>query len=237
MESTLSSTTRSFDRLHHDAQARQQAQELADRLCAKATVSAPTAPASVPTADHAAPSWHPEVLRHDQGWSAKVDLRDITHENVESLRVLNAVIFPVRYNDKFYTDVAEMGGQYVKAAYHRGHMIGAVCCRREPAENGLTYSLYVMTLGVMSVYRRLGIGSLLIEYVLRNARMDPACTGIRLHVQTSNEEAQRFYHRLGFDTITVVRNYYFRLTPPDAFLLELTFPRDPVGVPDTEPGS
>lgn len=34
-----------------------------------------------------------------------IDLGDLTDKNVGQLKVLNAAIFPVKYNDKFYTDL------------------------------------------------------------------------------------------------------------------------------------
>lgn len=37
------------------------------------------------------------------------ELGGVTKHNVKQLRILNAALFPVSYNDKFYTDVLEMG--------------------------------------------------------------------------------------------------------------------------------
>lgn len=41
--------------------------------------------------------------------SERIDLGDITHNNVGQLRKLNTVIFPVNYGDKFYNDVLHAG--------------------------------------------------------------------------------------------------------------------------------
>lgn len=41
--------------------------------------------------------------------SERIDLGDITHNNVGQLRKLNTVIFPVNYGDKFYSDVLHAG--------------------------------------------------------------------------------------------------------------------------------
>ncbi len=42
-----------------------------------------------------------------------------------------------------------------------------------------------------------------------------------LHVQTSNEEAIRFYQRAGFEIAETLLGYYRknRLNPPDAYIL------------------
>lgn len=39
---------------------------------------------------------------------ASIELGDITPHNLKQLRVLNTVVFPVSYNDKFYIDVLEV---------------------------------------------------------------------------------------------------------------------------------
>lgn len=37
------------------------------------------------------------------------ELGDITPHNIKQLKILNSVVFPVSYNDKFYKDVLEVG--------------------------------------------------------------------------------------------------------------------------------
>ncbi len=55
----------------------------------------------------------------------------------------------------------------------------------------------------------------------QEAREAPALGAVALHVQTSNEEAIRFYEKQGFRRLGVVENYYKRLDPPHAQLLRL----------------
>ena len=47
----------------------------------------------------------------------------------------------------------------------------------------------------------------------------PEVQSIYLHVQTSNTTAIEFYKKLGFETVELVRNYYRRIEPPDAYKL------------------
>lgn len=40
-----------------------------------------------------------------------------------------------------------------------------------------------------------------------------------LHVQTSNDDAIRFYEQFGFEKGELVEGYYKRIDPPDCFVL------------------
>jgi hypothetical protein len=40
---------------------------------------------------------------------ARIELGDITQHNLKQFKKLNAVILPVAYSDKFYTDILELG--------------------------------------------------------------------------------------------------------------------------------
>lgn len=42
---------------------------------------------------------------------------------------------------------------------------------------------------------------------------------VYLHVQTSNEDAIRFYRERGFQEAGIVQNYYRRIDPPHAVIL------------------
>ena len=42
-------------------------------------------------------------------YRGRTELGDVTVHNIKQLKRLNAVVFPVSYNDKFYKDVLEVG--------------------------------------------------------------------------------------------------------------------------------
>jgi ribosomal protein S18 acetylase RimI-like enzyme len=115
--------------------------------------------------------------------SARISLGDLTPNNIGQLRVLNKVLFPVSYSDKFYKEVLEVEefaklgnlvacgnglGQDLAsmslttvrfAAYFNDVCVGAVCCREEPIDtNDKAAKLYIMTLGVLKPYRGQGVG-------------------------------------------------------------------------------
>lgn len=149
--------------------------------------------------------------------NARVELGGITNHNLKQLKKLNAVVFPISYTEKFYKDVLELG-EHAKLAYFNDVVVGGVCCRVET--EGDQRKLYIMTLGVLAPYRRLGVGTVLLDHVLKCAKEDGSIDCIYLHVQVSNDEALEFYQRFGFSIVDTKEQYYKRIDPPHAFVLQ-----------------
>jgi ribosomal protein S18 acetylase RimI-like enzyme len=147
-----------------------------------------------------------------------IELGDVTVHNVKQLKRLNQAIFPVVYNDKFYKDVLQFG-ELVKLVYFNDIIVGAVCSRDEVGPNGQK-RLYIMTLGCLAPYRRLGIGSAMLSHLLDYCKKDGGYDNIYLHVQVSNKDAIAFYEKFGFHTVELKTNYYKRIEPADAFVVQ-----------------
>jgi len=147
----------------------------------------------------------------------RIDLGDITPHNIKLLKKVNQVVFPVVYHDHFYKDVLE-AGELAKLAYCNDIVVGAVCCRIDNTDN--TRKLYIMTLGCLAPYRRLGIGTKMVEHVLSVVSKDGNYDSVFLHVQINNESAINFYRNFGFDVVETKQNYYKRIEPADAYVLE-----------------
>lgn len=98
-----------------------------------------------------------------------IELGNVTPHNIKQLKRLNSVVFPVSYNDKFYKDVLE-AGELAKLAYYNDIVVGAVCCRIDNSEK--SRRLYIMTLGCLYPYRRLGIGTKMVQHVLNYVEQD-----------------------------------------------------------------
>ena len=93
-----------------------------------------------------------------------------------------------------------------------------------------------MTLGCLAPYRRLGIGTRMLEHVLNIVKEDGNYTSIFLHVQVNNESAIEFYKKFGFNIVETKEQYYKvspmmiliivtvlifqRIEPADAHVLE-----------------
>jgi RimJ/RimL family protein N-acetyltransferase len=108
------------------------------------------------------------------------------------------------------------------------------------------HSLYLMTMGVLAVRgihsasgvsrsfsatagqpyrnRKLGEQSLQAVTDAATASTKPQIHRIYLHVQSNNDDAIRFYERHGFVKKELVQDYYKRLQPRDAWILERVLP-------------
>ena len=149
--------------------------------------------------------------------SARIDLGDVTPHNIKRLRKVNTVVFPVSYHDKFYMDVLE-AGDLAKLAYFNDIVVGAVCCRVDNSSG--SRKLYIMTLGCLAPYRRHGIGTKMVEHVEKIVKKDGKFTSVFLHVQINNDSAIEFYKKFGFSIVETKQQYYKRIEPADAYVLE-----------------
>lgn len=146
----------------------------------------------------------------------RVELGGITKHNIKLMRRLNQAIFPVNYNEKFYKDVLE-AGELAKLAFYNDIVVGAVCCRLELADN--EKRLYIMTLGCLFTYRRLGIGTIMLKHVLDFATKK-GIDNIYLHVQINNMGAIEFYKKFGFEIVDTKEDYYKKIEPSSALVLK-----------------
>ena len=60
-----------------------------------------------------------------------VSFGPVTKDNVEQLRKMLTVTLPVRYHEKFFTDIVRTHEDITKFAVWNGFAVGAICCRIE----------------------------------------------------------------------------------------------------------
>ncbi|SCZ88381.1 BZ3500_MvSof-1268-A1-R1_Chr2-1g04373 [Microbotryum saponariae] len=125
---------------------------------------------------------------------ARVALGQVTPNNLGTLKKLNWVLFPVHYSDKFYSTLLEHNLEpYCKLIYYQDLPVGNLVSRLEPLAPETDSSseakpstpsttttpvpvptrphvkLYIMTLGILSPYRRQGLATKLLHSVLQAA--------------------------------------------------------------------
>ncbi|GFH25117.1 N-acetyltransferase domain-containing protein [Haematococcus lacustris] len=148
---------------------------------------------------------------------------EVREKNLEQLKLLNSVVFPLKFPDQMYRDCMKFSN-LTQMAYHNDVLVGAVAARCEKQAGGGA-RLYIATLGVLAPYR--GYGIVVTGWQRRAGRgrqtagaaEDPEVETAAVHVQEDNEDALRFYRAAGFQVAETVKNYYPRLDPPDALLL------------------
>ncbi|EEH57273.1 uncharacterized protein MICPUCDRAFT_11550, partial [Micromonas pusilla CCMP1545] len=122
--------------------------------------------------------------------------------------------------DKFYVECAA-AGKTTQLAYVGDELVGAIACRLELTPEKDAARQYIMIVGVYAPWRDRAIGTRLLKHALNEGSKDPFIKQAYLHVQTNNDDAIAFYTRFGFKRNGVALNYYKRLDPPDAAILEL----------------
>lgn len=77
-----------------------------------------------------------------------------------------------------------------------------------------------MTLGILANYRHLGYGAEILEKIIVDSKnIGIKCIGLHVHVE--NRNALKFYGKRGFKIIGKVDDYYKKITPNSAYILEL----------------
>lgn len=148
-------------------------------------------------------------------------LKAVNNDNLKDLKKLNLLLFPDIYcSPNFYKDVVT-SGFYSRLAYLDERPVGIACCCLEKRDEEERSDLNLMTLGILAQYRSEGVGSLMMRQILNMAKHDDRIISVYLHVKVDNELAIQFYKRFGFAVKELKKNYYVRMEPPDAYIMEL----------------
>ena len=97
-------------------------------------------------------------------------------------------------------------------------IVGAISCRVETHKNET--KLYILTLGVLEPYRKLGIGKRLLEKVMEIAERNIGVVSVFLHVHVDNQKAYEFYKKREFLETERLNDYYTNIPNPHCYVLE-----------------
>ena len=98
-----------------------------------------------------------------------------------------------------------------KVALFEGRLIGYICA------NYVLHESHILNLAVRQEFRRLGIGTILMNEILRDLKKK-GCVFLYLEVRASNTAARVFYERFGF-TVSSRRKKYYACPDEDALLM------------------
>ncbi|KAK0212874.1 acyl-CoA N-acyltransferase [Desarmillaria ectypa] len=155
--------------------------------------------------------------------NSRISFASLSTNNLGTVRKLNSVLFPIKYSEKFYNDILNPDyEEFCKLVYYNDVPVGTICCRLET--KGDQTLLYLMTMGILAPYRSRKLGSESLDLILRAAssHQQPKIDKIYLHVQISNGDAKKFYERHGFQEVGIHKDYYKKIAPHDAWILEKT---------------
>ncbi|ESO06678.1 hypothetical protein HELRODRAFT_64313 [Helobdella robusta] len=156
----------------------------------------------------------------------QIQLRYLCPDDLLEVKQLCADWFPIQYPESWYTDILTNPRFYSLAATINLKIIGMIVsevkpkirCNREDSDILAAYYpsntlvAYILSLGVVKQYRRLGIASLLLDNLLSYLTSEDLndCKVVYLHVLTTNSIAIRFYEKRNF-TIHASLPYYYSI--------------------------
>lgn len=172
----------------------------------------------------------------------------VTQAHVASLKRLNSLLLPVAYPESFYRELlTETDTQAVsRMALWDGLCIGGVrgkvedlpeadAAVREGDGGGRAHErqdigkrqvrVYLMTLGVLSPFRGVGVGGKLMEWLLKGGDRvtEWEVVEVYAHVWEANQEALDWYVKRGFVVEKeILKGYYRRLRPNGAKVVRWT---------------
>lgn len=169
-------------------------------------------------------SWIPTIRQ-----SHKISYRPIRPSDLDVLKEMHEVLFPVKYEAEFFLNVVNNNGIVSWAAVdtsradpQHDEIIGFVTTRvvavaEIDTAGMLGYEvakadrklIYILTLGVIKPYRKLGIASSLLSKVLEYASSIPVCRAVYLHVISYNLTAIQFYEKNSFRCLQKLQNFYY----------------------------
>lgn len=148
---------------------------------------------------------------------AEVDVKEVTSfeftttETMEEVRTILNICLPIPYSDPYFQSIRNNEITSLEARMDN-LLVGQVSWGIDK----VTGKIYVYSLVVLSKYRGEGIGTKLMKRLL----CECSNSTIFLHVHSVNKFALSFYEKLGFKVKSAVPNFYRRLSPSVALLLE-----------------
>lgn len=171
---------------------------------------------------------HLWVLSHLEALQAKLryTIRPIHSNEIIECKALHKEWFPIEYSDQFYSMIP-YPLQALAAVVQTGDyddidsgniIIGLILFRTESAESSflrVTFmftscpALYIVTLGVVTPLRKLGVAQDMLRQLQSRCAEDvPRPVYLYLHVAAYNTSAIRFYEAAGFTRHEELTNHY-----------------------------
>ena len=140
-----------------------------------------------------------------------VDYRCVQRDDMEEIKLLHETFFPVRYSDQFYVDTCNGKGMhggklFSTVAVHQCRIVGFALAQLLPypdktedkelfpdLKHTPKYACYILTLGIVDEFRRLGLGTILIRHCEDHAKTFEDCGAVTAELA---QPTCRLYHVL-----------------------------------------
>eukprot|EP01083_Nonionella_stella_P043565 117538_1 len=161
-----------------------------------------------------------KTIQKRNKYNVKLSLtfEELETDNIDDLQSLNLVVLPIHYSSKFYKQILKNGGfGYLVIDNKTEDVIGGCC--------GVIHvdyrnAIYISTLGVYASWRRRGIGSVLIDKLIKN-HGNSNITHVVLHCSANDSNAIQFYKANGFIVVRQINNFYRKLQGAAANAFEM----------------
>ena len=125
---------------------------------------------------------------------------------------INLKTLPEHYSDYFYESLLSEFPESFLVAEIQGKTVGYIMCKTEYGFSnfkklGFVKKGHVVSIAVIDEYRKKGIGSALVEEVMK-AIKGKKCDELYLEVRCSNDEGVRLYEKIDFIIKQRLKAYY-----------------------------
>lgn len=149
-------------------------------------------------------------------------IRQSRLEDINRVMEINFETLPENYSFYFFKDLYERFPKTFLVAEADGSPQGYIMCR---VETGLSKFqtlkpsrlLHVVSIAVREPYRRMGIGSSLLNQAIKNGRREYKASECYLEVRVTNNPAISLYEKIGF--VKVKRNLGYYMDGEDAWVM------------------
>jgi ribosomal-protein-alanine N-acetyltransferase len=141
----------------------------------------------------------------------KFSLREFKPEDLDAVAMINKVCLPENYSPSFFLEHYYENPKIFLVAEAGGKVVGYNMCRIEFGLSNLKTAFgkkgHVISIAILSDFRRMGIGRALMEAGLKGVK-EGGANEIYLEVRVSNNPAIDLYKNLGFTVNKISEGYY-----------------------------
>jgi ribosomal-protein-alanine N-acetyltransferase len=142
---------------------------------------------------------------------SRFSLREFKPEDLDAVALINKVCLPENYSPSFFLEHYYENPRIFLVAEVDNRVVGYNMCRIEFGLSNLKTAFakrgHVISIAVLSDFRRMGIGRALMEEGLKRVK-DGGANEMYLEVRISNNPAIDLYKDLGFSVNKISEGYY-----------------------------